>query len=119
MSEKFDFDDDEIIEGRSFDEDEEEHDEDEDEWTLKEAFESDPNSSVRTTILEKNSMIGLLSIRSATDGAAICKVDPREAFPSLKVYDDPELARQWFAKAVRTSVERGWRVLYDGLPLEG
>lgn len=112
MSEEFDFNDDEIL-------DDETSDEEENDWTLKESLESDPNSSVRTTILEKNSMIGLLSIRSATDGAAICKVDPREAFPSLKIYDDPDLARQWFAKAIRTSIQRGWRVLYDGLPLEG
>lgn len=109
MSDEFEFDENEI-----FEDDVEDRD-----WEVKESLESDPTSRVRTTILEKNSMIGLLSIRSATDGAAICKVDPREAFPALKVYDDPDLARKWFAKAIRTSVERGWRVLYDGLPLEG
>ena len=36
------------------------------------------NVLVRTAVLQKNNMVALLCIKSATAGAAICRVDPRE-----------------------------------------
>ena len=37
------------------------------------------NVVLRTAILQKYTMVALLCIKSATAGAAICRVDPREA----------------------------------------
>jgi hypothetical protein len=74
---------------------------------------------VRTAVLSKNNMIALLSMKTATEGGAIYRVDPREAQPAVQLYDDPEKAVEWFNKSLRTSRQNGWNVLYDGLPLQG
>ena len=79
----------------------------------------DPDVLVRTAVLQKNSMIALLCIKSATAGAAICRVDPREANPAVQLYDDPTAALEWFAKSLRSSRKNGWTIVYDGLPLQG
>jgi hypothetical protein len=75
--------------------------------------------NVRTAILSKNNMLALLCVKTATEGGAICRVDPREARPSVQIYDDPEKALEWFTKSLRTSKKNGWQVVYDGLPLQG
>jgi hypothetical protein len=54
---------------------------------------------VRTAVLSKNNMIALLCVKTATEGGAICRVDPREAQPAVQLYDDPEKAIEWFIKA--------------------
>ena len=74
---------------------------------------------VRTAVLQKNNMVALLCIKSATEGAAICRVDPREIQPAVQLYDDPAKALEWFTKSLRTSRRNGWNVIYDGLPLQG
>lgn len=74
---------------------------------------------VRTAILTKNNMIALLCLKTADQGGAICRIDPREDRPSVQVYDDPEKAIEWFTKSLRTSSKNGWRIAYDGLPLHG
>jgi hypothetical protein len=74
---------------------------------------------VRTAVLSKNNMIALLCVKTATEGGAICRVDPREAQPAVQLYDDPEKAIEWFNKSLRTSRQNGWQVVYDGLPLQG
>ena len=74
---------------------------------------------VRTAVLSKNNMIALLCIKTATEGGAICRVDPREAQPAVQLYDDPEKALEWFNKSLRTSYDNGWKIVYDGLPLQG
>ena len=74
---------------------------------------------VRTAVLQKNSMIALLCIKSATAGAAICRVDPREASPAVQIYDDPTAALEWFKRSLSTSRKNGWTIVYDGLPLQG
>ena len=81
--------------------------------------EDDPDVLVRTAVLQKNSMIALLCIKSATAGAAICRVDPRENNPAVQLYDDPTAALEWFTKSLRTSRKNGWTIVYDGLPLQG
>lgn len=73
----------------------------------------------RTVILSKNSMIGLLCLKTSGEGAAICRVDPREGRPSVQVYDDAEKALEWFTKSLRTSTQNGWRLVYDGEPMLG
>ena len=75
--------------------------------------------TMRTAILSKNSMLALLCVKTATQGGAICRVDPREANPAVQIYDDPQKALEWFTKSLRTSKKNGWQVVYDGLPLQG
>src|SRR5688572_6310932 len=74
---------------------------------------------MRTAVLQKNNMVALLCIKSATAGAAICRVDPREMQPAVQLYDDPSAALEWFTKSLSTSKRNGWRIVYDGLPLQG
>jgi hypothetical protein len=74
---------------------------------------------VRTVILSKNNMIGLLCMKTSNEGGAICRVDPREPVPSVQIYDDPAKAHEWFTKSLRTTKKNGWRIVYDGLPLVG
>jgi hypothetical protein len=74
---------------------------------------------VRTAILSKHEMIALLCMKTAVDGGAICRVDPREKRPVVQVYDDPKKAEEWFNRSLRTSRANGWHIVYDGLPLEG
>ena len=74
---------------------------------------------MRTAVMQKNDMIALLCIKTASAGAAICRVDPREDRPAVQVYDDPNAAVEWFTKSLRTSRRNGWNVIYDGLPLQG
>jgi hypothetical protein len=75
--------------------------------------------SVRTAILSKNNMLALLCVKTATEGGAICRVDPRESRPAVQIYDDPQKAIEWFTKSLRTSKANGWLVVYDGLPMQG
>ncbi len=99
----FDFEDD-------FDEELAEYDEFDDELDLV---------AVRTAVMQKDDMIALLCIKTATAGAAICRVDPREDRPAVQIYDDASAAVEWFTKSLRTSRRNGWNVIYDGLPLQG
>jgi hypothetical protein len=73
----------------------------------------------RTAILTKNNMIAMLCLKTANQGGAICRIDPREDRPSVQLYDDPEKALEWYAKSLRTSRQNGWTIAYDGLPLRG
>ncbi|MGH9948687.1 MAG: hypothetical protein ACRD6X_16030 [Pyrinomonadaceae bacterium] len=91
-----------------------------DELSEFEDYIDDENTvTLRTAVLQKKHMLALLSIKSATAGAAICRVDPREASPSIQIYDDPTAAHEWFTKSLRTSRLNGWNIVYDGLPLQG
>jgi len=75
--------------------------------------------AVRTAIMQKGNMIALLCIKTATAGAAICRVDPREDRPAVQIYDAAGAAVEWFTKSLRTSRVNGWNIVYDGLPLQG
>src|SRR5947209_3015165 len=75
--------------------------------------------AVRTAVLQKNNMVALLCIKTATTGAAICRVDPRENRPAVQIYDDANAAVEWFTRSLKTSKRNGWNVIYDGLPLQG
>jgi hypothetical protein len=75
--------------------------------------------NVRTAVLSKNNLVALLCLKTADEGGAICRVDPRESNPAVQLYDDPEKALDWYKKSLSTSRKNGWRVVYDGLPLEG
>lgn len=99
-------------------------------WDLDDEFDEDladfddfdaelEDVKVRTAVLQKNNMVALLCIKTATEGAAICRVDPREERPAVQIYDDAGAAVEWFTKSLRTSRRNGWNVIYDGLPLQG
>ena len=76
-------------------------------------------TEIRTAVLKKKDLVALLCLKTANRGGAICRVDPREANPSVQLYDDPEKAVEWYNKSLNTSRENGWQVVYDGLPLRG
>ena len=84
-----------------------------------EEFDEFEEINIRTAVLSKNNMIALLCVKTASQGGAICRVDPRKNVPSVQIYDDPEKAVEWFTKSLRTSKLNGWQVVYDGLPLQG
>lgn len=101
--------------GPDFDFDDEFGDEIED----LETFDELEDTRIRTAVLKKNNMVALLSIKTASEGAAICRVDPREERPAVQLYEDAEAAAEWFTRSLRTSKRNGWQVVYDGLPLQG
>lgn len=74
---------------------------------------------MRTAVMQKNDMIALLCIKTASVGAAICRVDPRQDRPAVQIYEDAGAAVEWFTRSLRTSKRNGWNVIYDGLPLQG
>lgn len=82
-------------------------------------LEKDGEMRFRTAVLSKDNMVALLCIKSASAGAAICRVDPRESQPAVQIYSDAAAAHEWFAKSLRTSLRNGWQIVYDGLPLQG
>jgi hypothetical protein len=84
-----------------------------------ENFDELEDARIRTAVLRKNNMVALLCIKTASEGAAICRVDPREDRPAVQIYDDAEAAAEWFSRSLRTSKRNGWQVVYDGLPLQG
>jgi hypothetical protein len=86
---------------------------------FEDSIDEDDDVMLRTAVLQKNNMVALLCIKSANAGAAICRVDPRENFPAVQLYDDPAAALQWFTRSLRSSKKNGWNVVYDGLPLQG
>lgn len=79
----------------------------------------DTDVVLRTAVLQKSDMVALLCIKSAENGAAICRVDPREMHPSVQIYQDPAAAQEWFTRSLSSSKRNGWNVVYDGLPLRG
>src|ERR1044072_2633045 len=69
-------------------------------------------TEIRTAVLKKKDLVALLCLKTANRGGAICRVDPREAQPSVQLYDDPEKAVEWYNKSLNTSKENGWQVVY-------
>lgn len=80
------------------------------------------------TILTKNSIFSFLGLMRAemvdADGltktvTAVVKLDPREGQPVLKQYTTGSEALRNYEEAISTSIERGWSVVYRGMPLHG
>jgi hypothetical protein len=91
-----------------------------DDFAAFDEFVDDDNEPVlRTALMQKENMFALLCIKTGLNGAAICRVDPREALPAVQIYDDPVAAVHWFTRSLGSSKRNGWNVIYDGLPLQG
>lgn len=80
------------------------------------------------TILTKNDIFSFLGLVRAqmvdSDGmtkpmTAVVKHDPREGQPILKQFQTGGEARRNYEEAISTSLDRGWSIVYRGLPLEG
>ena len=80
------------------------------------------------TILQKNDLFSFLGLVNAQvldedEGArpvpAVIKLDPREGEPFLKQFETSGEALRSYEGAIHTSLERGWRVVYRGVPLFG
>ncbi|HZS04379.1 MAG TPA: hypothetical protein VFD58_06050 [Blastocatellia bacterium] len=80
------------------------------------------------TILNKGELYSLLSIISGTvtdehgkttSVNAVAKLDPREEQPLVKPFGERREALTQYKQAIETSLERGWRVAYQGQPLFG
>ena len=97
------------------------------------------NNSTHLTIMTKNSLFSFLGLVKAElvqdeedieiDGGdiringkriiAIVKHDPREGQPFLKQYETSGEAMRNYEDAISTSLDRGWSVVYRGLPMFG
>jgi hypothetical protein len=77
------------------------------------------NLQMETAIMAKGNLIALLCIKTAQQGGAICRIDPREARPSVQLYDNAEKAIEWWTESLKTSRDNGWKIVYSGLPLMG
>ncbi len=73
----------------------------------------------RVVILTKGDMIGLLSLGSGEQSIRIISTDPRRPTPSVRVHENRDSAVAKFNQALVETLERGWKIAYDGEPLFG
>lgn len=77
----------------------------------------------RIIFLLKDERIGLLRITQDRSGIRVISYDQRRPQPSVRVYGNTEqecrTALSEFRKALKVSVNRGWRIGYSGAPLFG
>lgn len=81
------------------------------------------------TILTKKDLFSFLGLMRAemvvdADGetksiTAVVKHDLREGQPVLKQFDTKGEALRSYEDAVTTSIERGWAIVYRGVPQQG
>ena len=92
-------------------------------------------ANTQLTILQKNglfSFLGLIKAQQlkldefedfleteARPKIAVIKLDPREGQPMLKQFETSREAVSKYEDAISTSLERGWNVVYRGIPLRG
>ena len=73
----------------------------------------------RIVILTKDDMTGLLSLGSGEQGIRVISTDPRRPIPSVRIHKDRDSAVAEFNQALADTLERGWKIAYDGEPLFG
>ena len=73
----------------------------------------------RVVLLVKDVGIAIITLTHAPRESVIACRDPRCSVPSVRSFTDPQYARSIFLRTVRSGERRGWRVVYDGPPLEG
>ncbi|MBL8204369.1 MAG: hypothetical protein JNM09_09070 [Blastocatellia bacterium] len=92
-------------------------------------------ATTQLTILQKNGMFSFLGLIKAHQlkldeleefhesdprpRTAVVKLDPREGQPMLKQFETSREAVSKYEDAISTSLERGWSVVYRGIPLRG
>ncbi|HEX4945094.1 MAG TPA: hypothetical protein VFZ34_00335 [Blastocatellia bacterium] len=92
-------------------------------------------ATTQLTILQKNglfSFLGLIKAQqlnldelkdfqesNARPMMAVVKLDPREGQPLLKQFETTREALSKYEDAISTSLERGWAIVYRGIPLRG
>jgi hypothetical protein len=92
-------------------------------------------ANTQLTILQKNGLFSFLGLIKAQQlkldemedflepeerpKIAVVKLDPREGQPMLKQFETSREALSKYEDAITTSLERGWNVVYRGIPLRG
>ena len=92
-------------------------------------------ATTQLTILQKNGLFSFLGLIKAQQlkldeledflepeerpKIAVVKLDPREGQPMLKQFETSREALSKYEDAISTSLERGWNVVYRGIPLRG
>lgn len=92
-------------------------------------------ANTQLTILQKNGLFSFLGLIKAQQlkldeledfleseerpKIAVVKLDPREGQPMLKQFETSREALSKYEDAISTSLERGWNVVYRGIPLRG
>lgn len=89
-------------------------------------------ATTQLTILQKNGMFSFLGLIKAQElkldeafesdprpTIAVVKLDPREGQPMLKQFETGREAVSKYEDAISTSLERGWEIVYRGIPLHG
>lgn len=92
-------------------------------------------ATTQLTILQKNGLFSFLGLIKAQQlklddledfleseerpKIAVVKLDPREGQPMLKQFETSREAVSKYEDAISTSLERGWNVVYRGIPLRG
>lgn len=92
-------------------------------------------ANTQLTILQKNGLFSFLGLikahqlqldelddfleTEARPKIAVVKLDPREGQPMLKQFETSREALSKYEDAISTSLERGWNVVYRGIPLRG
>jgi hypothetical protein len=75
--------------------------------------------TIRTAIMEKDALIGIVGLAYSTGFAQVGRFDPRTGEPLTSRWEDQNKARRGFRNMLRASQENGWDVVYDGPPLMG
>lgn len=75
--------------------------------------------SIRTAILAKDELLGIIGLAVAEQFAQVGRFDPRTGEPHTSRWDSGREARRGFRNMLESSRENGWDVLYDGPPLLG
>lgn len=73
----------------------------------------------RAVLLVKDAGVAIITLTHTPRESIIASRDPRCSAPSIRSFTDSQYARSIFLRTVRSSERHGWRVFYDGPPLEG
>ncbi|HEY0543814.1 MAG TPA: hypothetical protein VGC91_00320 [Pyrinomonadaceae bacterium] len=75
--------------------------------------------SIRTAIMSKDELLGIIGLAVAEQFAQVGRFDPRTGEPHTSRWNSRREARRGFRNMLEASRENGWDVLYDGPPLVG
>jgi hypothetical protein len=69
-----------------------------------------------TVVLEKEGLVSVLNAVGCVTGAIISQIDPRNENPTIAVFPTIEAAKEIMQTSIKTSKERGWKVILKGKP---